>query len=312
MGVAHSTPTRRLSRDQTPDDVRALVTGAFGFLGSAISRRLEEDGWIVVRSGRPASDIPSVAFDAQLAAGAEVVVHCAGPASVPASIVDPDADRVGSVGVLARLLERLADLPAPPRVVLLSSAAVYGQPERLPVDEEAPLAAISPYGRNRVISESLVHEYSEQTNASATTLRVFSAYGEGLTRQVFWDVCQKATAGGAVLLSGTGHESRDFVHAEDVAQAVSILAGAVPAPHDAYNVGTGRQTSIAELSRLLLAALGIKTEVIFSGEPRAGDPERWQADIGRLRSLGFEVAVPLETGVRRYAAWVRTAARTGH
>jgi UDP-glucose 4-epimerase len=289
--------------------VRALVTGASGFLGAVSSRRLEDDGWDVVRVGRPETEIPSPEFDAVLAtAGAEVVVHCAGPASVPASIADPEADRAGSVGVLEALLERLAGLPAPPRVVLLSSAAVYGQPERLPADESAPLAAISPYGRNRVACESLLRGYHEQTAAPATTLRVFSAYGEGLRRQVLWDVSQKALSGGDVVLAGTGRESRDFVHAEDVAEAVSLVAGGVSDGHGAYNVATGRETSIGELAQLLVEALGVKTAVVFSGEGRAGDPERWQADIGRLQSLGFEVTVPLETGVRRYAEWVRATA----
>ena len=292
--------------------MRALVTGAFGFLGTAISRRLEDDGSTVVRAGRPETEIPSAAFDALLeSARVDVVVHCAGPASVPASIADPEADRTGSVEVLAALLARLSALPTPPRVVLLSTAAVYGQPEQLPVAESAPLAAISPYGRNRVVAESLVQEYSRRFEASTTSLRVFSAYGEGLMRQVFWDVCRKALAGDTVVLLGTGHESRDFVHAEDVAQAVSRIVGTPSVEPDAYNVGTGRQTSIAELSTLLLAALGVNAEITFSGEVRAGDPECWQADIGRLRSLGFEVTVPLETGVERYAEWVRTAARTG-
>jgi len=283
--------------------VRALVTGAFGFLGSAISTGLERDGWTVVRTGRPRTEIPSPAFESLLERSEpSLVVHCAGPASVPASVADPEADRRGSVDVLSSVLDRLAALSVPPRVLLISSAAVYGQPERLPVRETDPLTPISPYGRNRVACESLVREYASVAPAAA--LRVFSAYGEGLARQLLWDVSQKALARKPLVLAGTGKESRDFIHADDVAQAVACVARREPRDTEIYNVATGRQLTVAELAALLLAALGIEGEVSFSGRARPGDPERWQADVSRIGSLGFEPAVAIGEGVRRYAAWV--------
>lgn len=286
-----------------------LVTGAFGFLGGAIAARLEDEGRRVVRAGRPEHEIPSAAFDALLRDSSPgLVVHCASPASVPASVADPGADRAGSVDVLQALLAGLEGAAAPPQVILLSSAAVYGQPERLPVGEEDALAPISPYGRNRADAEALLQGYAARTGAACSSLRVFSAYGEGLARQVLWDICRRALAGGPVELAGTGAESRDFVHAHDVARAVSLVAGRAPAGQDVYNVATGEEVTIAALAELLLDGLGIDTEVVFTGEPRVGDPDCWRGDIRRLRSLGFEVTVPIEAGARRYARWARTAA----
>lgn len=280
----------------------ALVTGAAGFLGRHVAARLGEDGWRVVEAGRPDVEIPSPEFDALLeAAVPELVVHCAGPASVPASLEDPERDFHGSVEVLHELLERLRGRKA--ALVLVSSAAVYGQPERLPVAEDAPLRPISPYGFHRLHCELGLREFHELWGLRCCTLRVFSAYGEGLRRQIMWDICEKALREGEVALHGTGGESRDFVHASDVARAVAVVARSAPLGAEAYNVGTGTETRLDELAALLLGALGSEAPVSFSGEARPGDPANWRADTTRLSALGYEPQVRVEEGAARYAAW---------
>ena len=282
----------------------ALVTGAHGFLGTYVARQLEEEGHRVVRAGRPEQEIPSPELDRLLSAERpELVVHLAGPASVPASVEDPAADFAGSVDVTAALLESLRPLGA--RFVLVSSAAVYGEPERLPVDEDQPLHPVSPYGFHRAACELLVREAVELWSLPACVLRVFSAYGEGLERQIMWDICRRALGEGAVLLQGTGEESRDFVHARDVAQAVAVAARSARWEGEAYNVATGVETTIASLAQLLLEALGSDAPLEFSGRTRPGDPMHWRADIGRLGALGFAPSVEIEDGARAYADWAR-------
>lgn len=282
----------------------ALVTGAFGFLGRHVAAGLAEEGWTVVEAGRPRTEIPSPEFDALLVdAEPRLVVHCAGPASVPASLVDPESDFRGSVEVLHELLERLRGREA--ALVLISSAAVYGQPDRLPVAEDAPARPISPYGFHRLHCELALREFHELWGLRSCALRVFSAYGEGLRRQIMWDICAKALGDGRVELHGTGAESRDFVHAADVARAVAVVAREAPLEAEAYNVGTGVETRLDELAPLLLAALGSDAPVSFSGERRPGDPVNWRADTTRIAALGFEPAVPVTEGAARYAEWAR-------
>jgi UDP-glucose 4-epimerase len=284
--------------------VVALVAGSHGFLGRWISAALETAGWTVTRAGRPDQEIPSPEFDRLLAdARPKLVVHCAGPASVPASVEDPDSDRAASVGVTTQLVERLSALPSRPRLVFISSAAVYGEPRDLPVGEDAPFAPISPYGRHRVECEAAVRS----GGLPAVTMRIFSAYGEGLRRQVLWDIAQRALAGGPVELLGTGEESRDFVHASDVGRAVVVAATGASFAGEAYNLASGIETRIADLAEMLVQALAVDERPVFTGVGRSGDPMRWQADIGALRALGFEPQVPLAEGVERYAAWVRAA-----
>jgi len=291
----------------------ALVTGANGFLGSYVVRGLGAAGWEVVGAGRPQMEIPSAEFD-QLAvrSAAGLVVHCAGPASVPASLEEPARDLQGSVGVLAGVLDVLRNLDPPPRLLLLSSAAVYGQPLRLPVDEDSEPAPVSPYGFHRMACELLVREYNQLYGVPGVTMRIFSAYGEGLRRQILWDICRKAVEEGRIELSGTGRESRDFVHATDVAEAALAIAQRAAFEGEAYNVASGCETTVAELASLLAAELGVPAEsVCFGGERRPGDPLRWHGDISRLEALGFSPRTEIERGAVAYAAWARQEIQVG-
>jgi len=277
-----------------------LVTGHEGFLGRHVLAAFAAARKSVVGAGRPELELASAEFAALVReTRPELVVHCAGPASVLASVEDPDGDRSATLDAIEAVLDAIGRA----RFVLVSSAAVYGQPEQLPVGEDAPLAPVSPYGRHRVEAEQL----SRDRGVPLAIARVFSAYGEGLRRQVLWDVSRRALAGGPVELSGTGAETRDFVHARDVARALAAIAERAAFEGEAYNVATGVETSIARLAELVTGALG-GAEIRFSGARRPGDPERWRADIGRVRELGFEPSVAIEDGAPAYARWARNAA----
>jgi len=254
----------------------------------------------VAGAGRPDIEIPSAAF-AELVRRTrpEVVVHCAGPASVQAAELDPEHDRRRAVGALETVLEFLERVPDG-RLVLVSSAAVYGEPKALPIGVGAELAPISAYGRHRAECERL----AAASGVPCAFARVFSAYGEGLRRQVWWDIASRAAGSGAVVLQGTGAESRDFLHGSDVGLALATIARAGRFGGDAYNVASGSETTIAALAQALVSALGTGATVEFSGVDRRGDPHRWRADVSELASLGFDPRVPLAEGIERYAAWV--------
>lgn len=287
-----------------------LVTGAAGFLGRYACRQLVADGWDVIGVGRPQIEVPSGRFDDVLdESRPDLIVHCAGPASVSNSVGEPLRDFQGSVSVLAGLLNALISLPRRPRVILLSSAAVYGQPTQLPTPEDAALRPVSPYGFHRVLCELVLREFNDIYGLPAAILRVFSAYGEGLKRQIFWDICSKALRNDEVLLQGSGHESRDFIHARDVASAISIVASTAAFEGETYNVGSGVETPISELAARLLAALQVNRRITHSGSSRPGDPTNWCADIARVRALGFRPSIRLDEGLRAYASWAQAELR---
>ena len=234
----------------------------------------------------------------------DVIVHAAGPASVAFSIEDPAADFEGTVTLLFGLLEAVRTCSPHSRVVILSSAAVYGNPKALPIAEDAPVSPVSPYGFHKQIAETTLREFHQVYGVRAAAARIFSAYGPGLRRQILWDVCEKASADN-VSLFGTGDETRDFVHAEDVAYAIRTIAEGAPMSGEAYNVASGVETRIHALAEQLVACVRPGTPLEFSGVARPGDPLRWRADIAAIRSLGFTPRISLEQGVAEYCEWYR-------
>jgi UDP-glucose 4-epimerase len=176
-----------------------LVTGVTGFIGGYVARHFFKQGWRVVGLDLNPPDpslrkMLSAFFGTSLSsphlgqlvreARPDVCIHCAGPASVGFSMEDPAPDFGATVPVTFNLLDMLR-LNAPAcRFIYTSSAAVYGNPSRLPVDETEPPRPISPYGFHKLIGEHLVVEFNRVYGIAAATVRIFSAYGIGLKRQV--------------------------------------------------------------------------------------------------------------------------------
>ena len=298
---------------------RALVTGSEGFLGRHLVAALIAAGWQTYGLDRqpvvspqalaayhPLS-LPSPAIDGVIeAAQPDAIIHAAGPALVGDSLTEPAADFQGSVGTLFSVLDAARRLAPRCRVLFLSSAAVYGQPAGLPVNESTPHRPLSPYGYHKSLCEQLLGEYHAVYALPTAALRLFSAYGPGLRRQVMWDICRKALASEEIELFGTGDETRDFVHAADAARAAVRTLERAPFEAEAYNVASGEATRISDLARLIIAALGRGTRLRFTGQARPGDPQRWQADLARIRALGYAPSIPLADGVQDYAHWAMT------
>lgn len=294
-----------------------LITGVNGFLGQCIAAAFESAGWRV--AGIDISEQPSRALAAYRqttlpdgglasfigAVAPDLVVHCAGRASVGASVKEPGPDYWAGPPALFSVLEAIRTQAPQCKLVLLSSAAVYGSPARMPVSEEAAPAPISPYGFHKWQCELLCREFSSIYGVRTAAVRVFSAYGEGLRRQVLWDVCTQLLRDGRLDLRGTGEETRDFVHGQDVARGVLLVARAAEMNGEVYNLATGRATRIRDLAALAARGLGVNVTPSFDGVVPAGDPPNWQADMRKMSGLGFRAALRLEEGVARYARWCK-------
>ena len=305
----------------------ALIVGASGFLGLYLARLcqarwnllavdskppLEPWRWSGHAGGRAESvDWAGLVGDRKI----EVCFFLAGSASVPASVAQPFADFGALLPGLASVLGYLGREHPGCRVVLFSSAAVYGNPDVLPVSEAFKVQPVSPYGAHKILAEEMVRLYTGLFPISGRILRIFSAYGEGLRRQLLWDVLLKretALAEGkkAVRLWGTGKETRDFVHGEDVAHAAVLAALAGESIFEVFNVASGIETRIEDVAQALLGNLLPRTEVEFGGENRSGDPIHWRADVTALKNLGWSPRVAIDDGLRRYQAWFEEVRKT--
>jgi UDP-glucose 4-epimerase len=283
---------------------RCLVTGANGFLGGYLVREARRRAVEVIDSG--SIRLPSIELLALVERTApDYVVHLGAPASVAASMANPHADFVGCVDGTACVIEALRRGAPKARLVLVSSAAVYGNPPALPIREDAPTRPLSSYGYHKLLSELLVEEACRLWGAWGAVARVFSAYGPGLRRQVVYELCAKAARSEPLVLDGTGDESRDFVHAEDVARATLTLLERAPGAGERFNVAAGIETRIGKLADVVARAAGVGP-VRFAGHNRPGDPARWCADVSAISALGWAPRVELEESIGDVLRWVRS------
>jgi UDP-glucose 4-epimerase len=267
-----------------------VVTGANGFVGSAISRQAMREGWTVVGVVRRApaaggARVCDYSVEALRALLVEVdpalVVHAAGAASVAASVENPDADFHASVALTQRVLEGVRRSGRRPLLVYASSAAVYGNPASLPVGEDAPLRPISPYGFHKMMCERLIEEYAAWYGQPGLSLRAFSLLGEAQRRLLIWDVFQKARAGD-VTLAGTGEESRDYLYIDDYARLMLAAARRHPGGFEVLNGASGRSVTVREVAQRILELTRSTGALAFNGQVRPGDPKEWRADVSRL------------------------------
>ena len=248
--------------------------------------------------------LPDTRFDELLSEETpDLIVHSAGRASVPLSVTNPERDFDGNTVLTFKLLDAVRRCSAKSRFVLLSSAAVYGNPRNLPVGEDCEVSPISPYGFHKRQAELACQEFAVSFGISTCSLRIFSAYGPGLRRQVLWDILSRAHKSRTLKLFGTGEETRDFIHAKDLAIAVDIVAQNAPMTGEVYNVGSGCETSIADLAKILLEALECDVDLEFDGQQPTGVPSKWRADISQLTGLGFHPSINFADGIKQYANW---------
>ena len=207
-----------------------------------------------------------------------------------------------NIGGTASVLEAARHAGAR-RVVLASTAGVYGDPAQLPVPESAPVAPLSPYGAGKAAAESYMALFRRLYGLSALSLRLSNVYGprqnphgEAGVVAIF---CAAAAEGRAVTVFGDGRQTRDFLFVEDAVEAF-LCAGASDV-EGAVNVSGGRETSIAEL----VAALGVPTEW---APDRLGEVRRSCLDPAlAAQRLGWTARTPLDAGLARTRAAVAGA-----
>lgn len=294
--------------------MKILVTGAGGFIGSSLCSALFQDGHDVLgldlcipKVGVPYHQIQCDLLTIDLSKILEDVkpdwiLHCAGNANVGLSIQDPFMDLNGSYVLLHRLLYAIKAALRHARLLFLSSAAVYGNPEKLPITEAAPRNPVSPYGLHKAACEDLCDYFTRIEGLDCRVMRIFSAYGAGLRKQILWDLCAKIERPGKIHLFGTGAETRDFIHVDDVVNAARLILE--KGTSGIYNVANGVEVRIDTIVQALLRVAGeSEARISFSGESKPGDPLNWRADISKLKGLGYYPSMPLEIGIEKYFQW---------
>jgi UDP-glucose 4-epimerase len=313
---------------------KVLVTGGAGFIGSHVADAFLERGdrvWIVddLSSGREAN-LPSGAEfhrmgigDPELSTlfdevGFDVVSHHAAQIDVRVSVNDPRKDAKINIDGLLNVLENARRHES--RVVYISSGGVvYGEPEVRPTPETAPKLPASPYGVTKLAGEQYLYYYARVHGLDYVALRYSNVYGprqdphgEAGVVAIFG---RRVLAGQPLTIFGDGEQTRDYVYVGDVVQANVKAAELELEPvgtaldQRAYNVGTGRETSVNELARTMMAAAGrdVPTE---HAPARPGEVMHSSLDNGKLKTTGWTPATELQDGLRNTLDFIKAEGTT--
>ena len=308
-------------------NMKALVTGGAGFIGSNIASRLLEDGHEVtvlddLSSGyqRNIDTLPGIDFVRgdirdecavqQAMDGRDVVFHLAASVGNKRSIDNPHLDAEINVLGTLRVLEA-ARKAGVRKVVISSSAGIFGELKTLPIREDHPAEPDSPYGASKLCAEKEGLAYAKLYGMEVVCLRYFNVYGPSQRFDAYGNVIPifvfQMLRGEPVTIFGDGEQTRDFVNVRDVVQA-NIRAAMAGGVSGAFNIGSGTRISINGLVERLRAASGLNP-VVRHGPPRAGDVRDSLANIGAARkAFGFAPAVTMDDGLPEYIRWARTEA----
>lgn len=307
-----------------------LVTGGAGFIGSHLVDRLtrEEPGKLVVvdnfflgheenlataRNAYP--DLTVLRLDASdLAAMREVaereeieVVFNLAVIPLPTSLRYPVWTIETNVGIATTFCE-LARWGVIRTLIHCSSSEAYGTAQYVPMDEDHPQAALTPYAASKAAADQVVLSYCRTFGIDATILRPFNNFGPrqnpGTYAGIIPVVIQRVKKGLPIEIHGTGNQTRDFIFVRDTAEAFVRLAEQEPARGRVINIATGHETSINDLVASLLDVLGVPDHPIVFTAPRPGDVMRHCGDIHLLRELcGFEPPAMAEEALRETVEW---------
>jgi UDP-glucose 4-epimerase len=220
----------------------------------------------------------------------DVVLHAAGTASVGLSFTAPLDDLRGAILTWANTLDAVRRSRQRPILVFPSSAAVYGNPPKLPIGEADAIAPLSPYGFHKAACELLAREYAECFGLDIIVCRLFSVFGVAQRRLLIWELYQQLVGSDAVWLQGSGNESRDYLDIDDVWTAVSHLLRnrrqmRGKGEYLVLNVARGEEIMVGDLAQELRRLIAPEKSIHYHGRERPGDPLRWCADLARLHSL---------------------------
>jgi len=288
--------------------MKVAVTGSAGFLGFHVTGMLKKLGHEVVEIDKIYEvDVRNYEklVDIFKKGDVEAVVHCAALVSVEESVRKPleyvDNNVLGTVSVLKSAVDTGVE-----KVVYISSAAVYGNPKYLPVDEEHPLEPISPYGATKLAGEILVKAFHETYGLKYVILRPFNIYGPGQNPAyagVINKFVERISRNLPPVIYGDGLQTRDFVYVEDVAEAV-VKAVEKPLSGEILNIATGKPVKIIDLANLIIELLKAEHLKPVFEKPRPGDIRHsYASPLKAKEKLEWKPKVSLRDGLKKTIEW---------
>ncbi len=309
--------------------MKCVVTGAAGFIGSALSKKLLSRGHRVVGidnfSPYYAKALKKTNLDRlkglkgfsfmekdilraglpELLKGAEYVFHLAAQAGVRSSWGEEFKIYTdNNIMASQKLLEAAKNCRSLKKLVYASSSSVYGDADELPVRETTPTNPMSPYGVSKLAAEKLCFLYEKNYGLPAVAVRLFTVYGPGQRPDMAFNIFVKKILRGEPLpvFSG-GRQTRDFTYIDDITDGI-ILAAGKGTPGEVYNLGGGNRISLNGAIKIIERLAGRKAVVLRKGSAK-GDVKHTWSDISKAKKqLGYSPKTKIEEGLNNEYAWM--------
>ncbi|MCC6056132.1 MAG: SDR family NAD(P)-dependent oxidoreductase [Desulfurococcaceae archaeon] len=293
--------------------MRVLVTGGAGFIGSHLVDRLVRDGYRVrvvdnLSSGRVENikhhlDVGSVELiagdlkDPQAALkaveGVDTVFHFAANPEVRVSTTNPEIHFNENIVATFNLLEAMRKKGVK-ELVFASSSSVYGEPEEIPVDENAPIRPVSVYGASKAACEALIHAYSKLYRIKAVVLRYANVVGPRLRHGVVWDFINKLLKNPTELeILGDGKQVRSYIYIDDAIEATITAWRKTETSYEVYNIASEDWITVDEVAEEVIKAMGLSNvkktyKPVLHGVGWPGDVKKIALKIDKIKRLGFK------------------------
>jgi len=303
--------------------VKVLVTGGAGFIGSHLVDRLVSEGFKVrvidnLSSGRLENikrhvdegsieliigDLKDLQTTLRAVEGIDVVFHFAANPEVRVSTTNPEIHFNENVVATFILLEAMRKHNVK-ELVFASSSSVYGEPDDIPVGEDAPTRPVSVYGASKAACENLIHAYSKLYGIKAVILRYANVVGPRLRHGVVWDFIVKLRRNPVELeVLGDGKQVRSYIYIDDAVEATMIAWRKTEGSYEVYNVASEDWITVDEVANEVIAAMGLKDvkkiyRSVLHGVGWPGDVRRIALKIEKIESLGFKPTMKSREAVK--------------
>jgi len=284
---------------------KVLVTGSLGQLGSYLCEDLFKDDIEVIGLDNEINkcieikdeidkitvkgDIRNRKIVDKIMCEVDSVVHCAAQVSVDKSINNPIYDADNNIIGTLNLLDSALKVGSINRFVFISTAAVYGNPVKLPIDETHPKNPLSGYGLSKLAAEKYVRMFYEIHKLPTVVIRPFNFYSKRSDPKspysgVITKFISRVKENKAPIIEGDGEQTRDFFYVQDVVNIIRASLIKEEAVGKAFNCGKGRQTSINELSEIIIKLFDKDLEPVYV-EKRKGDIKHSYSDVSKAKNL---------------------------
>lgn len=296
--------------------MKVLVVGSEGFIGSNLVNSFKKNGDEVLGitskkrddnliGGTYSSDLNVELLTVILNhSKPDICINASGAGTVSQSFENPTKDFQVNVVNVYTMLEAIRLSKPDCKFINLSSASVYGNSKQALCAEVDPVSPQSPYAFHKYLGERISAMFYETYNLATTSLRIFSAYGPGLKRQLFWDIFNKTNSDLTLDLLGSGSEIRDFIYIDDIADAIQLIIRASHFNGNVINLGSGTPHTIKNASEIFCSIINPEIKINFTQVNREGDPSSMQGDFTSLARLGFTPRYSLEEGLKKYLEWL--------